>query len=332
MATAYFALGLSAFAGLAYAIARVAGILSPRRVVRYVPVGLISRRYVVWRPIPRRRKDPVPVVLGFHGGGGTLEQWEQHPALHTARTAADFVIVYPEGYHRTWNAGLCCGDALQANIDEVKFVRALLKDLASIIKIDRRRIYATGFSNGAMLCYYLACAMSEEIAAIAPVGGGMSVSACTPTRPVPIFHLHGLADEWAPYDSGQSIASPQMPPVADGIAFWRAVNDAGDEARERMFGGHAECTTYSGGPSDAQIRVCLIPGLGHHWPGGDQTPRTGVDARRFGPRGPAIDRNTVNDAILTFLAGYSVPESRLRRVSIGPGAASPPRSVSLTSR
>jgi poly(3-hydroxybutyrate) depolymerase len=43
------------------------------------------------------------------------------------------------------------GDA--ANIDDIKFVHAILDDLHLIANIDRRRIYATGFSNGAMFYY-----------------------------------------------------------------------------------------------------------------------------------------------------------------------------------
>lgn len=316
MLTLYVPFALLALVIVALVVVWRTGGFSRRRIQRYVPVGLLSRRYVVWFPIPRKQTAPVPVVLAFHGGDGTVEEMEQHSALHTARTAADFAIVYPEGYHGTWNAGRCCGDALQSNINDIKFVRALLDDLETVLKIDRRRIYATGFCNGAMLCYYLACNMSEEIAAIAPVNGSMFVADCKPKRPVPIFHLYGLDDEWAPYEGGQEIASDVLSPVEDGIAFWRSANGAGGEAHDRMFGGHADCVIYMGGPHDARIRVCVIPGLGHHWPGSAITARSAAAAGNFGPLGPPIDRSEVNDAILRFLAGYSLPEPRLRRISI----------------
>jgi polyhydroxybutyrate depolymerase len=321
MRAIYSALALSAFAVAAFAAARISGGRWRRRIVRYVPVGLMSRRYVVWQPIPRRQKDPVPVVLAFHGGGRTLEQMETQAGLHETRSAVDFAIVYPEGYHKSWNAGRCCGDALQSSIDDIRFVRRILDDLESIIKIDRRRIYATGFANGAMLCYYLACNMSEEIAAIAPVGGGMFVAGCTPRRPVGIFHLHGGADEWSPYAGGEGLAPQLLPPVADGIAFWRGVNGLDAEARSSMFRGYGNCTVYSAGPKDAQIRICIIPGLGHYWPGGGPTAATPAAARSADvatsrPTGPPLDRNDVNEAILGFFAGHALPERQVRRISL----------------
>ena len=190
----------AAVAGLV-ALALLLGwlIIRPRRrLVRYVPVGLMARRYVVWRPIPRRQPAPVPVVLVFHGEGGTIEELERDCGLHTARPAARFAIVYAEGYHGTWNAGRCCGDAMRAEIDEARFVRAIVEDLPGLLNIDRQRVYATGISNGAMLCYCLACNMANEIAAIAPVNGGMSVAGCAPERPVAILHIQGADDDAQP--------------------------------------------------------------------------------------------------------------------------------------
>ena len=312
----YILLALLALAILTLAVAWLAGGFSRRRLERYVPVGMLSRRYVVWLPIPRKQPGPVPVVLAFHGAGSTVEELEAHAALHTARSAGKFAIVYPEGYHGTWNAGGCCGDALLSDIDDVKFVRALLDDVGGVLGIDRRRIYVTGFCNGAMFCYYLACIMSDEIAAIAPVNGGMFVTECTPQRPVPIFHLHGLADEWVPYHSGEGLGDDVLPPAENGIAFWRTVNGLGSETRERMFGEHADCTIYSAGPGAAPIRVCLFSDVGHHWPG---TPaRAGLDPADAAALGPPLNRSEVNEAILGFLAGHALPEPQLRRIAIDP--------------
>jgi len=93
-----------------------------------------------------------------------------------------FVAVYPNGTGRfgnrllTWNAGACCAYAMSNNVDDVGFVRALVTKLTESIPIDRRRIYATGLSNGAMMSHRLAAEAADLIAAIAPVAGGMVVS------------------------------------------------------------------------------------------------------------------------------------------------------------
>lgn len=327
------ALVLAAFAvaALAVAVAPLIGRGWRRRLTRYVPVGLIGRRYVVWLPVPRRRKTPVPVVLAFHGEGAAPEEFEAQAALHTIGAAQDLAVVYPEGYHGTWNAGRCCGDAMRSAIDEATFVRRILADLERLVRVDRRRIYATGFSNGAMLCYFLAGTMSEEIAAIAPVGGGMALAECDPRRPVAIFHLHGGADEIMPYAGGavedeggalkdgalkgsadessadeeSGMAPGGRPSIPDAIAFWRAVNGTLGARRTTLFAGEAEGILYAAGPGSdgAEIALCTIPGLGHHWPG------SGAEA-------PRLDRNAVNEAILGFLTRHSLSERTPRRIRL----------------
>lgn len=287
-----------------------------RRVVRYVPVGLMGRRYVVWFPVPRKRRHPIPVVIAFHAEGSTVEQLEMDAALHMARAAARFAIVYPEGYHGSWNAGRCCGDAVKAGIDEMLFVRAILRDLASLVEIDHRRIYATGFSNGAMLCYFLACNMSEQIAAIAPVDGSMAVADCTPKRAVACFHFDGLSGMSARRVGGQVIARDGQWPTAEAVAFWRGVNGLDSATRVQIFGGLGDCTIYSGEDGAAEVRVCVIrqpqedrPGCGVRYRDSvARTDRSSVDA---------MFHAQVNQAILEFFAGNALPERPPQRIRIG---------------
>ena len=70
-------------------------------------------------------------------------------------------------------------------------------------KVDAKRVYATGMSNGGIMCYRLASEMSDRIAAIAPVAGPMGTATCNPRRPVPVIHFHGTADEFAPFKGGK---------------------------------------------------------------------------------------------------------------------------------
>jgi polyhydroxybutyrate depolymerase len=59
-------------------------------------------------------------------------------------------------------------------VDDVAFLDALLDDLAGAYRVDPRRVFATGMSNGAMMAYRLASELSERIAAVAPVAGTMA--------------------------------------------------------------------------------------------------------------------------------------------------------------
>ena len=85
----------------------------------------------------------------------------------------------------TWNAWNCCGYALKNGIDDVDFIRALIEGLQKRYAIDSKRMFATGLSNGAMMSYRLACELSDKIAAIAPVAGGMNTDTCRPISRLP---------------------------------------------------------------------------------------------------------------------------------------------------
>ena len=66
------------------------------------------------------------------------------------------------------------------NVDDVAFTRAILDDLETVARVDPRRVFATGMSNGAMMAYRVAAELSDRIAAIAPVGGPMGIEECAP--------------------------------------------------------------------------------------------------------------------------------------------------------
>ena len=289
-------------------IAWWSGLFATRRVERRLTVDHLTRRYIAWLPTVHKNKSPRPVVLAFHAGFGAPEGFEEHTALHHAKEAERFIIVYPEGYKRSWNAGDCCGPAMRENINDRKFVLAILDDLESFVAIDRRRIYATGFSNGARFCYFLAGTMADVITAIAPAGGAI-LTEYYPARPVPIFHIHGLDDKWAPYRGGVSVWKnvPLHEPIEKGIEFWRRVAGASTESRDSPFGGIGDCITYSGATDGTRVQLCRIPGLGHHWPGTHLNDEYRQFMSRFdlGPLGPPIN---INDTILRFFDAFALPE------------------------
>jgi polyhydroxybutyrate depolymerase len=313
---------------LAFAGYRLTRPVERKPLERYVESGGMSRRYRAWMP-PSRGDHALPVVLAFHPGMGAAEGFEQQVALHEAGEAANFVIVYPEGYQRSWNAGTCCGAALRDKIDEVGFVHAILDDLEAVAAIDRRRVYATGLSNGARLCYYLACMMSDEITAIAPIAGtvqGPEVER-QPTRPVPIFHLHGLADRWVPYRGGQSVWKNAgiSKPVERELEFWRRLAKTSAISHATLFDGAGDCVVHSA-QNGTEIRLCRIAGLGHHWPGARLVGRYREIAHMFGPTLSEIDLDQVNNEILRFFAQYALPERTASDVAAAPRPA-PVRAV-----
>src|SRR5262245_25377092 len=142
---------------------------------RSLTVDGVQRSYRLHVPSGLDAARAAPLVLVFHGGGGTPEQIERESRFSELADRAGFVVAYPEGHRRSWNDGRG-SDAVAAQrdgVDDVAFVRALIDAVSAQRRIDAKRIYATGISNGAMMSHRVGLALSPRIAAIAPVAGGL---------------------------------------------------------------------------------------------------------------------------------------------------------------
>ena len=189
--------------------ATTSGPLVPGDQLRGVVVDGAGRTFIVYVPPGLDLKKPAPVVLVFHGAWANARTQVAFSGLNRKADEANFVAVYPNGSGADdrrlfWNA---FGPAGGRSPDDVKFVAAILDDLARSMDLDARRVFATGMSNGGMMCYRLAAELSDRIAAIAPVSGTLCIDNPKPKRPVPVVHFHGTADGIVPFD-GPKNAGP----------------------------------------------------------------------------------------------------------------------------
>jgi len=245
-----------------------------------------ERTYLVHLP-PAIGNSPFPLVLVLHGGGGNAANAARMTQMSALANQENFIVVYPDGTGRlddkllTWNSGNCCGYALDNQIDDVGFIRALIKKLARDYPIDARRVYVTGISNGGMMSYRLGCELSDKIAAIAPVAGALNVD-CKPAQPVSVIAFHGTNDQNVPYNGGAGSKSIDPHPrtdqsVAYAMAFWSQFNQcaptpARDERGNPALSGANGIVhdTYSNCANRAGVELYTIKGGGHAWPGGDR--------------------------------------------------------------
>ncbi len=201
--------------------------LQPGETTRNLTVGGLDRSYLLHIPPGLDSQQPVPVVFVFHGYDPeyfyAVNDIQNITGFNGLADSKGFLVVYPYGISGSWNAGACCGIAVDNKVDETAFVRQMLADLGTLVKVDPKRIYATGLSSGAMLAYRLACEMSDTFAAIAPVSGALMIEPCQPGQPVAVIHFHGLADTAVPFAGGPGTlitGKYVFPPVEQGIAAW----------------------------------------------------------------------------------------------------------------
>jgi polyhydroxybutyrate depolymerase len=162
---------------------------------------------------------------------------------------------------------------MRRRVDDVAFLRALVAHVRSIVTIDDRRVYAAGFSNGAMLAHRLGCDAADAFAAIAPVAGALGVSDCRPSQPLPVIIFHGTADERVRYEGGRprrpgpGEGGRVDPPVADAVAFWARHNGCSPSPQRQARGGIVR-EAYARCGDDTEVVLHTVEGGGHAWPGG----------------------------------------------------------------
>jgi polyhydroxybutyrate depolymerase len=241
-----------------------------------------ERRYLLYVPASYDWTAPQPLVLFFHGGGGGMFQAMEDYNWQQKADQEGFALAFMHGSSRrggnlinTWNAGECCAYARDNNIDDVTYTRRVVSDIQSYLSIDQEKIFATGFSNGAMMTYRLACEASDLFAAIAPVSGTDNTISCNPANPISIIHIHARDDEAAKFDGGsgrqfESTADwvTDFRSVADTMEIWLVYNQLSDESERVFENPGASCDLYTSGMTSVAMQLCALETGGHTWPGG----------------------------------------------------------------
>ena len=197
--------------------------------------------------VPAQLTKPAPLVLVLHGfpGNGPMAMGYGFDDLVDTD---GFVGVYPDGIDGSWNAGGCCGDAMDDKTNDVAFLTSVVKTVEARTEIDPKRVYATGFSNGAMMSYRLGCD-TDLFAAIAPIAGDVE-SACDHPVAASVLHVHGLEDTVVNFK-----ASSDDP--------WRKADDCGAPTVTQTGGVHRSVADCKAGRS---VEVVTIDGVDHEVP------------------------------------------------------------------
>jgi polyhydroxybutyrate depolymerase len=242
-----------------------------------------TRTYRIY--VPDHLANPAPLLFVLHGGGGSGSAQERitKGGFNRIADAEGIIVVYPDGIARNWNDGRSDVNsrAFKDQVDDVAFFKTLVERIAAQYPIDRRRVFATGMSNGGFMSYRLACGAADTFLAVAPVVAGLSVDLgprCRPVRPVSIVILNGTADPLIPWQGGQvgafGIKRGQTWSAMQTYEKWieldgckvrhdePEVNAVPDDGTSVI---RHRATNCDGG---TEVRLDEIRGGGHNWPRG----------------------------------------------------------------
>lgn len=249
---------------------------------RSVEVDGVVRNYRLFTPPSVDDDRPRPLVLALHGSLNTPDAFADTSQLDEAASAHRFVVAYPEADRLLWNGGFCCTSGRGAPGSDVRFLDAVISDVAAVRSIDAARVYAVGVSAGGIMAYRLACDLAGRIAGVGAVAASMQVDDCAPARPVTVVAIHGTGDQLVPYDGGQVIGAATRPaPPAVAVAERWAALDICPGGGETRVDGIVTTITWAGCNGGTQVRLVTVEGGGHNWfSDGFGVPNGAVDATR----------------------------------------------------
>ncbi len=139
--------------------------------------------------------------------------------------------MYPDGTvnrkgDHFWNATDACCDMDRSAVDDSGYIKALIDEIGSRYRVDPKRVFLVGHSNGGYMSYRMACDHADRIAALVSIAGAtwQDSARCKPQAPVSVLQVHGTADAEVPYEGG-----PGFPGARETVARWAALDGCSPE-------------------------------------------------------------------------------------------------------
>lgn len=258
----------------------------PGDFVRSIDSGGRTRSFRIHIPMAALSGTPAPLFLVFHGIPSSAAQIETISDFNRLSNDRGFVVVYPAAVE-DWNTGCpdCPGSiAADLRVDDVGFVKDLIRQVSAVLNIDTRRVYAAGFSNGALFVHRLTCEATGEITAFASVAATLieeeAVPPCQPQRRAPLIAFHGSLDPSFPPGGrrfeerpfGGDVVEVNLLSIDESVALWASRNGCGPSPIITILpdlandGTTIERHDYAG-CAGAEFVFYSIDGGGHTWPG-----------------------------------------------------------------
>jgi polyhydroxybutyrate depolymerase len=283
----------------------------------HVKAAGLSRSAVLY--VPASAEDgPSPLVVVLHGRFGSGGIVERELGFDSLAAEYGFLVVYPNGWHRGWNDGRTDAKSpriqgLDAHVDDVAFLDVLIARIEARYRIDRRRIFLAGHSNGALMANRYAAERPETIAAVASVAGTLGLAilpSLHPSDPVSSLDVYGTLDHFIPPEGGEVIQHGGQVLGAEALSDWWAKQDGCAPTADRSFQTLGVFRrSHRGCPAGIDVETIGVLGQGHLWPGAPHESSWLVLAA-----GPEMHILDATSAVWEFFASHPKPVRTARRI------------------
>ena len=218
--------------------------------LKSIQTGGVNRQYYLY--VPNNITDNRPLIISCHGMNQDYNYQKQQTQWPSLADTANFVVVYPVGI-----AGSAWGVAFDTGWDidgmsDVNFMLDIISEMKEEYNIDETRVYFSGFSLGGAFTYYMMNKAADKIAAFGPISGYNLMGANTSTsRPVPICHVHGTADDIMPYGG-----------IKDNMKKYAQAMNCNMTPEEDTGSGYS-MVRYKDGDCETEVILYSVNGRGH---------------------------------------------------------------------
>jgi polyhydroxybutyrate depolymerase len=228
----------------------------------------VDRTYILYRPA--NLPENAPLVFALHGYTGNAPLLMACSGTNLIADTAKFAVCYPQGLNATtnqphWNARLTI-----SSTDDIGFLTELAGHLQINYKLNSKRTFICGHSNGGFMSYTLASERPDVFRAIGNIAGtmsGISWNTCKPTHPIPVLHVHGEADNTVPIDGSISSAGGWggAPHVDTIVQFWSELNECASLDSVQLTT-YTKAFYHRDGVNGNEVWYYKIKKHGHGWP------------------------------------------------------------------
>ena len=239
----------------------------------------LERSFLIY--VPTNIKENAPLVVAIHGYTSSAKTLMGYSGINQIADKEGFLVAYPQGTkdsrdNNFFNVGYEFHS--DSKVNDVNFIREIVLNLTKDYKLNSKRVFATGMSNGGDMSYLLACTSSDLFTAVAPVAGVMmkdTLENCNPEKKIPIFEIHGTKDSISKFEGDMNNedkwgAYYDLPST---IEFWVNKHALNEKETIQLENKNTEDGTtitferYWSDESQREVWFYIVNDGNHTWPG-----------------------------------------------------------------